>query len=175
MPRAPKATPTPSTEVDIQDLRPTQPDPAVYDYSTGTDGAMPEVVFSAPAPTLAAEPAPTDAAPKSLTPAQDALAQYNASLPQAEDAQLRAPLRFAYKVLRAKLTLHDVTDLPGDEDNPLSRLTFGAVYSADETNEDNVFGKATPYASYSLNVRRDLAAHLEPGAAYYVDIQKVPT
>lgn len=38
-----------------------------------------------------------------------------------------------------------------------------------------MFGKYTPYGSLSYNVRSDIAAHLEEGEAYYIDITKVPS
>lgn len=81
----------------------------------------------------------------------------------------------AIHTTRLKMTLHSLTKLDGDADNPLTRCTFGAVYSANPTEEDGVFGKYTPYGSLSYNVRSDIAAHLEEGEAYYVDITKVPS
>ena len=93
-----------------------------------------------------------------------------------QDAKSQA-VQFAEPVrtTRLKMTLHSLTKLEGDADNPLTRCTFGAVYSANPTEEDGVFGKYTPYGSLSYNVRSDIAAHLEEGEAYYVDITKVPS
>lgn len=74
-------------------------------------------------------------------------------------------------VSRCKMTLHGKTAVPGTgEDNPLTRLTFGAVYSADPSSEDAIYGKYTPYGSLDVNVATDRTAHLEVGKAYYVDI-----
>lgn len=78
------------------------------------------------------------------------------------------------RVTRLKMTLHYLDAVPGDADNPLTRCTFGAVYSKEKTEEDYVFGKYTPYGNLSYNVRSDLAEHLVVGQAYYVDIHPVP-
>jgi hypothetical protein len=74
------------------------------------------------------------------------------------------------RTTRLKMTLHSLTPNVGSADDPLTRCTFGAVYSPNPTEEDGVFGKYTPYGSLSYNVRSDIAAHLEQGKAYYVDI-----
>lgn len=71
--------------------------------------------------------------------------------------------------MRCKLILNDKSEVPS-EDNPLTRLTFGAVYSQDPSSEDSIYGKYTPMAHFSLNVRATNAEHLEVGKAYYVDI-----
>lgn len=77
---------------------------------------------------------------------------------------------------RLKMTLHAVTPVEGTaSDDPLTRCTFGAVYSPNPTEEDGVFGKYTPFGSLTYNVRSDLAEKLEVGQAYYVDITKVPS
>lgn len=76
---------------------------------------------------------------------------------------------------RLKMTLHSTCELQSSEDNPLTRCTFGAVYSPNPTEEDGVFGKYTPFGSLTYNVRSDLAEKLEVGQAYFVDITKVPS
>jgi len=136
-------------------------------------GAQPAVVYTGEAPAFAAQPQP-DPAPK--TPAQDAFgtAAEQQSIPPAK-RRAAVGLHFANRITRLKMTLHGVEQLPGDESNPLTRCSFGAVYSADEMNEDSVYGKATPYANLQYNVRSDLAAGMEVGAAYYIDVQKVPS
>jgi hypothetical protein len=79
------------------------------------------------------------------------------------------------RVTRLKMTLHYVDPLPNDgTDNPLTRCTFGAVYSANKAEEDFVYGKATPFGNLQYNVRSDQAEHLVVGKAYYIDIQAVP-
>lgn len=84
------------------------------------------------------------------------------------------------KTTRLKMTLHSVTPIVptptvGEgEENPLTRCTFGAVYSPNPTEEDGVFGKATPFGSLTYNVRADVAEGLQVGTAYYVDITQVP-
>ena len=78
-------------------------------------------------------------------------------------------------ITRLKMTLHNLSDLGSSGHSPLTRCTFGAVYSATPGEEDKVYGDATPYGSLSYNVRSELAAHLEVGEAYYVDIVKVPS
>lgn len=78
------------------------------------------------------------------------------------------------RTTRLKMTLNCVEPLPGDADNPLTRCTYGAVYSQVKTEEDYVFGKYTPYASMQYNVRSDIAEHLVVGKAYYIDIHAVP-
>ncbi len=144
---------------------------------------LPGVVFTGEPPTAAVftgEP-PTAAVftgenPK--TPAQDAFgtAQAQAEAQPEPTKRAAAPgMHFAHRVTRLKMTLQSIVDLPGDADNPLTRCTFGAVYSPNPTEEDGVFGKYTPYGSLSYNVRSDLTKALEVGAAYYVDIQKVPS
>lgn len=94
----------------------------------------------------------------------------------AQDA-VHAPTQFENKrrTTRLKMTLHSLTPLDGDADNPLTRCTFGAVYSSNPDEEDGVFGKYTPYGQLSYNVRSDIAEHLEQGQAYYIDISKVPS
>lgn len=76
---------------------------------------------------------------------------------------------------RLKMTLQGLSDIPGDADNPLTRCTFGAVYSPNPTEEDGVFGKYTPFGALTYNVRSDIAQGLEVGKAYYVDITEVPS
>lgn len=139
--------------------------------------AQPAIVFTGEAPALA----PADDAPK--TPVQDAFgsaADQKATPPPAK-RQAAIGMRFAQRVTRLKMTLHSVAPLvptptvADGVENPLTRCTFGAVYSADEVTEDAAYGKATPFGTLSYNVRSDLAAALEVGAAYYIDIQKVPS
>ena len=78
----------------------------------------------------------------------------------------------ARMVTRLKMTLHSLTPLNTAADDPLTRCTFGAVYSSNPTEEDAVYGKYTPYGSLSYNVRSDIAAHLVEGKAYYIDIHE---
>ena len=86
--------------------------------------------------------------------------------------QFAAPV----KTTRLKMTLHSVTPVEGTaSDDPLTRCTFGAVYSPNPTEEDGVFGKYTPFGSLTYNVRSDIAEGLQVGTAYYVDITQVPT
>ena len=108
--------------------------------------------------------------------AQAQVVQADQAVVDAQDAK-HAPRQFARGIhtTRLKMTLHSLTKLDGDADNPLTRCTFGAVYSANPSEEDGVFGKYTPYGSLSYNVRSDIAAHLEEGEAYYIDITKVPS
>jgi hypothetical protein len=77
------------------------------------------------------------------------------------------------RTTRLKMTLHAVAPVEGDADNPLTRCTFGAVYSPNPTEEDGVFGKYTPYGCLTYNVRSDIAQGLQVGQAYYVDITPV--
>ena len=85
--------------------------------------------------------------------------------------QFAAPV----KTTRLKMTLHSVCELQSSPDDPLTRCTFGAVYSPNPTEEDGVFGKYTPFGSLTYNVRSDIAEGLQVGTAYYVDITQVPT
>lgn len=94
----------------------------------------------------------------------------------AQDAASAAePLGEPLRTTRLKMTLQAVSDIPGDADNPLTRCTFGAVYSPNPTEEDGIFGKYTPFGQLTYNVRSDIAEGLEVGQAYYVDITKVPS
>ena len=134
---------------------------------------LPGVVFTGEPPTAVVF---TGENPK--TPVQDAFGTAQAQTEAQPEPTKRAAapgMHFAHRVTRLKMTLQSVVDLPGDADNPLTRCTFGAVYSPNPTDEDGVFGKYTPYGSLSYNVRSDLTKALEVGAAYYVDIQKVPS
>lgn len=131
------------------------------------------VVFTGEPPTAAVF---TGENPK--TPVHDAFGTAKAQAEAQPEPTKRAAapgMHFAHRVTRLKMTLQSVVDLPGDADNPLTRCTFGAVYSPNPTEEDGVFGKYTPYGQLSYNVRSDLTKALEVGAAYYVDIQKVPS
>lgn len=94
----------------------------------------------------------------------------------AQDALSAAqPLAAPLKTTRLKMTLHSVTPVEGTaSDDPLTRCTFGAVYSPNPTEEDGVFGKYTPFGSLTYNVRSDIAEGLQVGTAYYVDITQVP-
>lgn len=157
----PAATPAETPTTDAQ--------PGAWDgMGLGIDPLSTEgIVFQGEAPALApAEPAPEV---QPVTAATDALDN------QVDKTQMRTPLFFAHRVTRLKMTLNYLDPVPGDIDNPLTRCTFGAVYSKEKTEEDYVFGKYTPYGNLSYNVRSDLAEHLEVGAAYYIDIQKVPS
>ena len=137
--------------------------------------AHPGVVFAGSAPAPAAEPQDP---PK--TPVQDtfgtAQAQAEAQAEAEPAKRTAAPgMRFANSVTRLKMTLHNVTPLDSSGQSPLTRCTFGAVYSQTPGEEDKVYGDATPYGTLSYNVRSELAEALEVGAAYYIDIQKVPS
>lgn len=107
------------------------------------------------------------------------------TLPQAEPANPAPPeeyiraglgLGIAVKpgpmVTRLKMTLHSVMELNTSSDDPLTRCTFGAVYSSNPTEEDAVYGKYTPYGTLNYNVRSDIAANLVQGKAYYIDIHE---
>lgn len=139
--------------------------------------AMPAVVYTGEAPALQVQPAPTAeeqlAALPTKTPAQDAFGTSadQGAVPPAK-RQAAVGMHFAHRVTRLKMTLHNVSVL---ENPALTRCTFGAVYSAAPGEEDKVYGDATPYGSLSYNVRSELATSLEVGAAYYIDIQKVPS
>jgi hypothetical protein len=52
----------------------------------------------------------------------------------------------------------------------LTRLNFGAVWSANPAEEDAIFGKYTPYGEFTVNVVAERAEHLEEGKDYYFDI-----
>lgn len=78
------------------------------------------------------------------------------------------------RVTRLKMTLHSAVELQSSGHDPLTRCTFGAVYSPNPSEEDHVYGNATPYGALSYNVRSELAADLVVGQAYYVDIHPVP-
>jgi hypothetical protein len=80
------------------------------------------------------------------------------------------PDQAKYATTRLKMTLHSVTPLETSADDPLTRCTFGAVYSPNPTEEDGVYGKYTPYGQLTYNVRSDIAANLIQGRAYYIDI-----
>lgn len=75
------------------------------------------------------------------------------------------------RITRCKMTLHAATPTGGDDD-PLVRLSFGAVYSSDKDSEDAVFGKYTPFGNLQVNVVPSAAEHLVVGEKYYVDIHK---
>lgn len=107
---------------------------------------------------------------------QEKVVAEDQAIVDAQDAASAAePIGEPLRTTRLKMTLHAVTPVEGAAaDDPLTRCTFGAVYSPNPTEEDGVFGKYTPYGSLTYNVRSDVAEHLEVGEAYYVDITKVP-
>lgn len=145
----------------------------VIPTAAALEEAHPGVVFAGSAPAPAA--APQDP-PK--TPVQDAFGTAQAQTISQSEARERAAvpgMRFAHSVTRLKMTLHNVTPLESSGQSPLTRCTFGAVYSQTPGEEDKVYGDATPYGTLSYNVRSELAEALEVGAAYYIDIQKVPS
>lgn len=139
-------------------------------------GSQPAVVYSGEAPALAPQPAPTEEVPAPPTPVKDAFgtAADQRAVPPGK-RQAAVGMHFANRITRLKMTLHGVEQLPGDDTNPLTRCSFGAVYSQDEATEDSVYGKATPYGSLQYNVRSDLAANMVVGETYFIDIQKVPS
>jgi len=102
------------------------------------------------------------------------------TLPQAEPANPAPPEEYlkpatgtpGRRVTRLKMTLHSVMELNTSSDDPLTRCTFGAVYSSNPTEEDAVYGKYTPYGTLTYNVRSDIAANLVQGQAYYIDIHE---
>ncbi|AUM59713.1 hypothetical protein HOS55_gp111 [Pseudomonas phage PMBT3] len=105
----------------------------------------------------------------------DVVAQDQAVVDAQDAASAAEPLGEPLRTTRLKMTLQALSDIPGDADNPLTRCTFGAVYSPNPTEEDGVFGKYTPFGQLTYNVRSDIAEGLEVGQAYYVDITKVPS
>ncbi|WP_154670145.1 hypothetical protein [Pseudomonas canadensis] len=52
----------------------------------------------------------------------------------------------------------------------MTRLHFGAVWSANPVEEDAIYGKYTPYGEYTVNVAADRAERFEEGKDYYFDI-----
>lgn len=133
------------------------------------DAPQPAIEFTGEAPALAPALAPVPA-----TPAKDAFgsAKEQAETPPPAKRQAAVGIHFAHRITRLKMTLHNVSVL---ENPALTRCTFGAVYSSTPGEEDKVYGDATPYGALSYNVRSELAEALEVGAAYFIDIQKVPS
>lgn len=76
--------------------------------------------------------------------------------------------------IRCKMICHHVQPHEyTNADNPMSKVRFGAVYSPDTGNPDDenaVFGKYTPYASFDAAFATSVAEKLKIGSAYYVDI-----
>ena len=166
---APGAIPVGGTDTQVQ-ARATglALSPAEAYSLTPADEPQPAIEFTGEAPAIAEVP---------KTPVQDAFgsaADQKATPPPAK-RQAAVNLHFAHRITRLKMTLHNVEPLTSSGHSPLTRCTFGAVYSATPGEEDKVYGDATPYGSLSYNVRSELATALEVGAAYYIDIQKVPS
>lgn len=132
--------------------------------------AHPGVVFAGNAPAAAPQEPPK-------TVVQDAFgtAEQQRAAEPTQRAAMAPGMRFANRVTRLKMTLHNVTPLDVTGQSPLTRCTFGAVYSQTPGDEDKIYGDATPYGSLSYNVRSEIAEGLEVGQAYYIDIQKVPS
>ena len=72
-------------------------------------------------------------------------------------------------VARCKMPLRSNGPVQGSTDS-LTRLHFGAVWSANPAEEDAIYGKYTPYGEYVVNVAADRAEHFEEGKDYYFDI-----
>jgi hypothetical protein len=71
--------------------------------------------------------------------------------------------------IRCKMICHSVEPLPTGD---LSKVTFGVVWSPDTgkpEDENAVFGKYTPWGTYTAGWDSTVAAKLEVGKAYYVD------
>jgi len=73
------------------------------------------------------------------------------------------------KITRCKMTLRSKGPVQGSTES-LTRLHFGAVWSANPAEEDAIYGKYTPYGEYVVNVAADRAEHFEEGKDYYFDI-----
>jgi hypothetical protein len=72
-------------------------------------------------------------------------------------------------ITRCKMTLRSKGPVKGSMES-LTRLNFGAVWSANPAEEDAIYGKYTPYGEYTVNVAADRAEHFEEGKDYYFDI-----
>ena len=72
-------------------------------------------------------------------------------------------------ITRCKMTLRTKGPVQGSSES-LTRLCFGAVWSANPAEEDAIYGKYTPYGEYTVNVVADRAEHFEEGKDYYFDI-----
>ena len=75
-------------------------------------------------------------------------------------------------ITRCKMTLRSKGPVQGSTES-LTRLHFGAVWSANPAEEDAIYGKYTPYGEYTVNVAADRAEHFEEGKDYYFDISPV--
>lgn len=75
--------------------------------------------------------------------------------------------------IRCKMICHSVVhNEHGDQTDPKSTVTFGAVWSPDTGkphDENAIFGKYTPWGEYKASWSREVAEKLEVGKAYYVD------
>lgn len=133
--------------------------------------------MDAPAPVVGGTGALQLSAAEAYALTQEQVVAADQAIVDEQDAVHRAE-QFAAPVrtTRLKMTLHAVTPVEGAAaDDPLTRCTFGAVYSPNPTEEDGVFGKYTPFGSLTYNVRSDIAEGLQVGTAYYVDITQVPS
>jgi hypothetical protein len=75
--------------------------------------------------------------------------------------------------IRCKMICHGVESSDNNPDNPMSRVSFGAVYSNNPATEDFVYGKYTPYGNFQANIITSTAEKLVVGQAYYIDIVPV--
>lgn len=75
------------------------------------------------------------------------------------------------RITRCKLQLqYKAEPDPALGPDALVRIMMGAVWSPDPCEENGMFGKATPYASFSFNAVSSSVAQMEQGKEYYVDI-----
>lgn len=79
--------------------------------------------------------------------------------------------------MRCKMVCHGVVpnEHSKDWEIPMSQVSFGAVWSPDcgkPEDENAVFGKYTPSASFSAQIATAVAENLEVGRAYYFDISR---
>ncbi len=72
-------------------------------------------------------------------------------------------------ITRCKMTLRSKGPVQSSTES-LTRLHFGAVWSANPVEEDAIYGKYTPYGEYTVNVAADRAERFEEGKDYYFDI-----
>lgn len=77
----------------------------------------------------------------------------------------------SHPVVRAKLICN--TKVPSQHQEGMTHVTLGAVWSAEDTgkphDENALFGKLTPFASFTANMVNEAADRFEIGQAYYVD------
>ncbi len=72
--------------------------------------------------------------------------------------------------IRCKMICHAVSQHPYQAD--LRNVNFGAVWTQDTGKPDDenaIYGKATPFGTYSAAWNAEAAEQLEVGKAYYVD------